>query len=315
MLIKESKDFGLVETFLERNFSSPTHWPDWNLCVSEEFDTDFYYLLAYQDNELIGVYPKHRERLKGVLFREFSGQYKLIPFGGWIFSRPINVSNGLMNYSKKILVNSLCYSLPEIPEFNVNLSNLSGDAMQTLAINLSNNLEDIWENELNGKRRNMIRKAERERIEILEDDLSEAIDNFYPIYEICAKRFTSFVLRRQFFESLILRSKNITLKIFSALHGNEIIANVVVIADKNFCFYWMGNNLNQIKNLGQGDLLQWAVIKSMKSFGCKYYDLCYIEPERLPAVYEFKRGFAKTAYPVFRISHSSFGYKIMNRIL
>lgn len=31
------QDFQLVEQFLTNNFSSPTHWPDWNLVISKYF--------------------------------------------------------------------------------------------------------------------------------------------------------------------------------------------------------------------------------------------------------------------------------------
>lgn len=314
MDIVASKDYAVAETFLQGNFSSPTHWPDWNICVSKEFGTEFFYLFAYQGKELIGIYPKHRVRHGRFLFREYSGQFHLIPFGGWIFSKPVDVSDEMMNYSDKVLVNSLSYSLPGIPEFNAEFSNLEGAKMQTLAIRLTQNLEQIWENEIHSKRRNMIRKAEKEGVRIHECGLAEGLNDFYELYEASAKRFTSFVLSRQFFESMTASLKNISVRIFSALIGDELIANVIVVADKNFCIYWMGNNLSHARNLGQGDALQWAVIQSMKSFGCKYYDLCYIEPERLPAIYEFKRGFAKTAYPITQVGCSSLGYRIINRI-
>jgi len=91
MIIRRiSNDFQIIEDFLNGNFSSPTHWPDWNVIVSKYYHTDFFYFAAYDKKNLIGICPAHRVRI-GRLFIINSGQFHFIPNGGWIFKNDFNV--------------------------------------------------------------------------------------------------------------------------------------------------------------------------------------------------------------------------------
>ena len=92
MIIKKLTDFNLVEQFLTNTFSSPTHWPEWNILISELYKTKFYYLGAFENGKLIGICPIHEE-IKGILKNLYSGQFHYIPNGGWIFNKKTYVKN------------------------------------------------------------------------------------------------------------------------------------------------------------------------------------------------------------------------------
>jgi hypothetical protein len=53
----------------------------------------------------------------------------------------------------------------------------------------------------------------------------------------------------------------------------------------------------------------------MKEYGCSYYDLCFIEPERLPHIYRFKKGFGNLEVSVPVYHRKSLYYKTINRLL
>jgi lipid II:glycine glycyltransferase (peptidoglycan interpeptide bridge formation enzyme) len=89
---------------------------------------------------------------------------------------------------------------------------------------------------------------------------------------------------------------------------------VVISYDKDYSIYWLGFSSENVPNLGQGELLQWEAIKRMKNYGCKYYDLCYIEKDRLPHIYRFKKGFSKNEIEVGTSNKRPISYKIINRI-
>ena len=88
----------------------------------------------------------------------------------------------------------------------------------------------------------------------------------------------------------------------------------MIIYDKDYAIYWLGINCNNIPNNGQGEMLQWEAIKYAKSKGCKYYDLCFIEKEKLPHIYEFKKGFSKWEVEVPYIMQKPLAYRFINRI-
>jgi len=314
MIIKREKNLELIEEFLKNNFSSPTHWPDWNLIVSKFFFTEFFYFTAYEGNDLIGICPVHKSK-NGILQNLYSGQFNFIPNGGWIFKRSFkfNFNTFPLKYNESILI----FSLPHLIDFNVTYySNKNLDTRLTLVINLDNSLDYIWKNNIDSKRRNKIRKAEKNNIEIeLVDVKKMNFKDFYNLYENANKKYNLKSLPEKFFLELINKSKNIGIEIILAKKDNHLLNGVAIIYDKNYSYYWLGFSDDKVPNLGQGELLQWEAIKRMKEFGCKYYDLCYIEKERLPHIYEFKKGFSKDEIPIFILSKRHIWYRILNRII
>ncbi|EMS77653.1 GNAT family N-acetyltransferase [Desulfotignum phosphitoxidans] len=294
--------------FLKRNFSSPTHWPDWNLVVSKHFKTDFFYLYAYEGDELVGICPVHRQK-KGVLSFYQSGQFHFIPYGGWIFSRNVNYQQQLFSVDNFGHFQAFC--LPVLQEFGFQTA---GDDknFQTLVLDLKDDLDTIWTEQIHSKRKNMIRKAEKNDIQI---DITKRCNNsFFDIYQKASTRNELDVLALDFFSDLLVESPNISIEILSAVKNNEPIANLVIVYDKDYAIYWLGNHADNAPNSGQGELLQWEAIKRMKEKGCSYYDLCYIEKERLPHIYKFKSGFCKNETYVPFFSHKTLLFKIINKL-
>ena len=78
--------------------------------------------------------------------------------------------------------------------------------------------------------------------------------------------------------------------------------------------YWQGTSKNDVKNYGQGELLQWEAIKWAKQNGSKYYDLCVIQKEKLPDIARFKMGFVESIKPFYLVNYKPFAFKVINRI-
>jgi len=309
-VIKKLFDFSTAEAFLNNNFSSPTHWPEWNIIISKYYNTKFYYFTAYEKNKLIGLCPVHEIR-NGYLKTLHSGQLHFIPYGGWIFSQKttLNTSKLPTNINEMFLG----FSLPILDEFNVIYSKNNTRNFETLIIDLQKDINEIWKNELNSKRRQNIRKAFKNNVQI-EIDPKNELNNFYKMYENSCKNNKLNILPKSFFKDMFKISKNICFKIIWAKKENNYLANIVVVYDKNYSFYWLGNNRKYLPFLGQTEILQWEAINSMKANGCKYYDLCYIEKERLPNIYRFKKGFSKTEVPIFFHTKKGFSYRVFNKI-
>lgn len=305
-----SNDYNLVNNFLNNNFSSPTHYPDWNDVISKNFNTNFYYLLLYENKELTGICPVH-EIKKNSFKHWFSGQFHYNPYGGWILSQ-----NGLKSINNYKHYNHYdffqIFALPQIPEFSIESLKKRPIFFKTLIVDLTKNLDKIWSEDIDTKRRNMIRKAEKNNIrtEILENKFS---DNWYSLYLKTNKNYNLEVLSETFFVDLFKNTNNISFLIINAYYEDNIISSAVIVLDKFYSIYWLGNNLKQY-NLGQSELIQWTAIKKAKEMGCKYYDLCYIEKDRLPHIYEFKKGFSKWEVDVPLITYKSLTYRIVNKL-
>jgi lipid II:glycine glycyltransferase (peptidoglycan interpeptide bridge formation enzyme) len=98
-----------------------------------------------------------------------------------------------------------------------------------------------------------------------------------------------------------------------AFHEEKPLAGVIIVGNKNVMHYWQGASMSEAPNFGQGELLQWEAIKWAKKQRAQYYDLCVIEPERLPHIAQFKMGFTKEVIPVYCISKKSFFFRVTNK--
>lgn len=99
-----------------------------------------------------------------------------------------------------------------------------------------------------------------------------------------------------------------------AFYEEEPLSGVIIVGNNNVVHYWQGASRNEAPNLGQGELLQWEAIKWAKNKGAQYYDLCVIEPDRLPRIAQFKMGFTKELIPFYCISKRNFFFKVINKL-
>jgi hypothetical protein len=309
MKIKILKDFSKAADFLNGNFSAPTHWPEWNLLVSKHFRTDFYYYGAYEGHDLIGICPIHEVK-SGILSSLYSGQFHYIPNGGWILSQKRFISDKEIKLGRFAAFYSS--TLPIIDQFNVTYNAKRQGALKTLIIDLYNNLDSIWLNDIDPKKRNKIRKAEKSGLTV--QLINDQIHNFYTFYREANIKNHLPILPEDFFYELLNTMHTVNFDVLCAKKDAEPFGIAVIAYDKNYAFYWLGITIEDKPNLGQGELLQWEAIKKTKKCGCKFYDLCYIEKERLPHIYAFKKGFSNTEADIVLVSKKSFGYKVVNRL-
>jgi len=308
MKIKKERDNNKIVKFLQDNFSSPTHWPEWNILVSKYFNTNFYYFGLFEKGEIIGICPIH-ETKSGLIINLNSGQYHFIPNGGWILNKEkrINISNIPMPLNARFE----CFALPAIKEFGAIYSKVK-KLFYTLIVDLKRTENEIWLDSINSKRRNMIRKAMKMEVKFSKG--TGILNDFYRLYSDSNKILGFTGLTYDFFKKLTIESTHFNFVPFVAYLNEKPYSALGLIHDKNYSYYWLGSTNHNAENLGQGDLLQWEAIKYSKSQGCKYYDLCYIEKERLPHIYQFKKGFSKTEVEISYLLKKTILFRLLNKL-
>lgn len=296
---------------MKSNFSAPTHWPEWNRIVSKHYGTDFFYLGAYEKDQLIGLCPVHKVK-RGAIHVLHSGQHHYIPYGGWIFSRKTPVDDSFFKVGCNEALTG--FALPSIDGYALEWRMKQPPSrFATLCIDLSRSEEWIWTNMLDAKRRNMIRKATKNRIEVEKIDRGN-FNLFYDIYKQANERNGLASLYTDCLSELLFDTGNVFFMGMVAKQGGRPLNAVVVVLDKDYALYWLGAGAADAPNMGQGELLQWEAIRCAKDHGCRLYDLCYIEKERLPSIYEFKKGFAKSEHAIMHFQKKSLGYRLLNRL-
>lgn len=304
-------EFEITDKFLSENFSSPTHRKEWNLAISKNYDTEFFYYAYYKNDLLLGICPVHKIKEKNK-YRLMSGPKEFfMPYGGWIFSGKSNFNPDLLDikHNERIEI----FSLPLLDDFNAAYDGFNMlNKFKTSIIELEQSEENIW-NSFPSQRRNKIRKAIKNNVEIL-DFNKVGFESFYDFYLLTNGQYDLQNLSKDFFKDFINNSVNINIDILFAKFNSEILGCVILVSDKNYSIYWMGARKEEAPNNGYFDLLQWEIIKKAQARGCKYYDLCYLELERLPNIYKFKIDYSNNLFDIYNVDYKSLTYKIINKI-
>lgn len=302
-------NFKEVTEFLNNTFSSPSHYPEWNLIAAKYFKSEFCYLNAYEGKELKGICPVFRSQNNRLSYIKTGIREYTLPYGGWIFKEPTGLS--LKNVPLSINEAFTGITLPSLTEFNVSYSDNVNGKLETLIINLSRTEDDIWNNVIHSKRRNMIRKAEKSEVRIYSNN---NIDEFYEIYESSHLAYGLPVHSKEFYNEIFSIKENIKFDIFYASHENKLAGALVMVSSKDYAIYLYGLSSKDAGNFGQGELLQWTAIKAANEKGCKYYDLCYIEKDKLKHIADFKKAFGEKEIEVPVLAVRKKPFKIIKKI-
>jgi hypothetical protein len=288
---------------------------EFNRIVEEVFSTRLRFVIAEKDGEIMGVCPIHvvRENWLRSSLHASPRMYE-VPYGGWVLrDRALEVRLARMlpiGLTQEVLY----WSLPVVGPDGWQAAP-SATRFETLMIDLTRTNEDIFRHSVDGKRRNMIRKAGRSNVEIVEGG-TEDIETFYEGLLKPTNSTAGIPVHPKSYYAKVLQHYGSTqlLKFFLAKHQGVFQAAVLVVCNKWFAHYWIGAKAEGTENLGQGELLQWHAIQWAKAQGCLYYDLCGYEPERLPQIAEFKADFSRTVVPFYLLVKRRIGYRIAYRL-
>ena len=151
--------------------------------------------------------------------------------------------------------------------------------------------------EMRKTHRNLIRRAQKEGVEIIAGANPDYLKIFYQLYLETANRqkFTPFsrhYLRQEF---KIFSQKNKAL-IFLARWRNNYLSSAIIIFDTNSAFYHQGASSFRFPKIPASYLLHWQAMLEAKKRGCSFYNFWGIAPvgqknHPWAGLTLFKRGF------------------------
>lgn len=145
--------------------------------------------------------------------------------------------------------------------------------------------------------RYLIRKGEKEGIEVTVHQDSQALKDFWPVYEATfqRQRFTPFS-RRYIEKEFGLYAERGAASLFLAHYQGEVISAAIIIFYGNSGFYHHSGSVPKFASINSSYLLQWRVIQEAKRRGLKFYNFWGISPDSQPrhpwaGLSLFKKGF------------------------
>lgn len=285
------------------------HEIDLNEIVSNNFKSELYYLVDNSSN-IACLCPIHITKNKLGLKRYNCNPLGDIPYAGFVGSKIIDVNNFSIGPLESIKYLGFPYVTDSVHKTNDTLS-----IGETNMVDLSLDEDAIFSTVIHSKRRNMIRKAGKSGITSKSYFSEEGLRIFWPILDELHKKLGYNNYPYDFYKQILKKyADKKQAFILIAYKEQKPISGVFIIGNKNYMHYYKGAGVFGIKNEGQGELLQWEAIKLSKSIGAKYYDLCNLDKDKLPAIYRFKTGISQQIINYNKYTKNSLGYKIFSKI-
>lgn len=189
------------------------------------------------------------------------------------------------------------------------------DLGQTIAIDLDSE-ETVWNN-FTSKNRNMVRKAEKNGIEIKHGKGMDLFDQFIRIYNHtmdCDNAEDYYYFKRPFYES-IERDLAENYEMFYAVYNTEIIAMSIMLFANGNMHYHLSGSLCEYRTLAPTNLLLYQAALWGVSQGFKSFHLGGGVGSSRDNLYKFKEGFNRRSDLLFSIGKQVFCVEKYNELV
>ncbi len=306
-----------IDQFIELNNGLLFHETLFNSIISIFFNSKLSYFLAYDGNCLMGVCPCHSFK-DGFLNKSFSNMSSFeIPYGGWIYdSDKINI-NKLLSKTK-ISCNEILQYTSNIQEHSnpyLNLTKFKPHRQNTVILDLSPSLDDMYFSLMKAKQRNKIERAKKLGI-TAEEIKIEKLSDFIALSRELKDKVNLKIESEELYKIVLAAYKNDKKAVcLAAKYNNEYISAMILLSNTNFTIAWVAGRKAEIaNNLYQNELLWWETIVYSKNWGSKYLDLCGLDEEKLPHLARIKLSFSKDIRPFYSLTKISLIAKVLNKI-
>lgn len=189
------------------------------------------------------------------------------------------------------------------------------DLGRTITMDLSSP-EIIWDN-IHSKNRNMIRKAEKNGIEIFHGKSMELFDKFIEIYNATMDKDNAsqyYYFSRSFYES-IHNNLSDNYEIFYAVYKDKIIAmSIIIFANGRMNYHLSGSDI-EYRNLAPSNLLLYKAALWGCEHGMKTFHLGGGVGSGEDNLYKFKAAFNKKSNYQFSIGKQIFNKDKYNELV
>lgn len=283
------------------------HTLEWMNILKQFYKVKTLHLGIYQDNKLSGVFPFCIQR-KGIFNIYMSPLHEAAtPYGGPIVKADIidEVIELFSSFSRK----SSYFDITLTPNMNLTgniLDKYHPDTKYTYILPLDHDIEKLWGN-LNKKCRNMVRKAQKNNICVVDEKEPESLKIFSDMTTKTFERNNSSTSLSEKFNRTVFEALHDTgnIKLLFAKQADQIMAGAIFLTFADRVYYWQGASYPKYNHYAPNNLIQWNLIEWAANNGYKQYDLLGAD---IPGIAKFKRSFGgkKVGYEYIYRANSPF---------
>lgn len=309
MILTKAKSLSQSEIDMMRQFVNRKDrlvFSDWGfieVCAGLiKSDLYLYYGLDQQDR-LEFIFPLFL-RKRG-LKRSLDGKLPYdLPYGAGVAVTPVDISS-IIPVPKIGLSTDVRLVTSPLSQFYSKIENNRIVTKLTPILDLTQGEEYIWLHEVSSKRRNMINKAKKKGYRVSISSSFEDFDKLWGFLSDLHKRLGYKALTYEYYRALLKELGTDRFLLCLAYNDDRLISGALVIGN-TFCYhYYKGASVINPPNDGQGELIQWEIIRHLIEIGVHYYDLCVVDKETLPSIYAFKTGICSNITDYYSYSANS----------
>lgn len=141
---------------------------------------------------------------------------------------------------------------------------------KTVKLNLQPSVDDIWKTQISSKNRNLIRRAEKEGVVIVESNNYEQFQKLYDqtMENVGAEEFYFFP---KSYYDCFQKSLGENATLCFAVCGGKTIAGSLFMFCHDYAHYHLSGRDKEYSRIPAGNLLLWYGIQKAKARGCKWF--------------------------------------------
>lgn len=166
----------------------------------------------------------------------------------------------------------------------------------TICIDVSHPIEEIWSGQISSKNRNMIRKAERFGLEYFVENDFDSMEIFEELYYKTMSRLNAnefYLFDYSYFIKIKENFENMSF-LAGVKYNGKVIAAAIFFVYGLYGQYHLAGSDKEYSSLGANNFMIWNTIKEMKKRGVTQFHLgggiCGSEDDTL---YRFKKSFSR----------------------
>lgn len=164
----------------------------------------------------------------------------------------------------------------------------------TVSLDLTLSEDDIWKTQISSKNRNMIRKAEKEGVTILESYDYETFKKLYDgtMANLHAEDFYFFP--QSYYDEYKQSFKDKSMLCLAMYDGKPIAGSLFMFSD-DYAHYHLSGRDREYSRYAANNLILWYAIKKAKKRGCKWFHFGGgTTGDESDSLLKFKKEFSKT---------------------
>ena len=268
----DSQDKERWNEFVCRFSDSPFHLYEWKKIFESVYGYECQYLIAEDQNEIVGIFPLAMMRSKLFGFRVCSLPF--LDYGGPVFKLH---NTNLLSCLRSFLNYFSCYTCKaDYLEVRSPIQVETSRCLKTIfipgnvkylsfLINLNRSFDEIWQKDFDSDLRKKIRKATKHNINVVEQNFEEVLDEFYYGYLRAMKRLGSPPHKMEFFGALPKMLGKKRVKFFPIAMADKLIGGAIVFVGNSTMYYGYEVIDPKYRNLRPTYLLYSEMLK----WGCE----------------------------------------------